>query len=278
MPVEEGRKYTRRELSRSRGNQALRTEGIRQFITLKEGDVFSLEKLRKSFEKLKEMYGAFGYYQWTPDTEMKPRGIDMETGKPIGEEEPPPIMDLTIKMNEGKQFFVNRITFTGNHTTHDAVIRRELRVAEGAVFNGEALKGSIRRLNQLGYFKPLEGNENEMEVKPTPDTDDQRRHHAQGPGAEPQPARVRRGHVAVRGRVRPVVVPDAATSSAAARRRASTCRRARWRSSTGWRSASRTSSTGRSRSASTSTARSSPIPNTYHAAIHRRQRRARACR
>ena len=194
--------------SRSRGNEALRTEGIRQFITLKEGDVFSLEKLRKSFEKLKEMYGAFGYYQWTPDTEMKPRGIDMETGKPIGEEEPPPIMDLTVKMNEGKQFFVNRITFTGNHTTHDAVIRRELRVAEGAVFNGEALKGSIRRLNQLGYFKPLEGNENEMEVKPTPDTDDQRRHHAQGPGAEPQPARVRCGHVAVRGRVRAAVVPD----------------------------------------------------------------------
>ena len=171
VPIEEGRKFSVGTIEIT-GNQALRTEGIRQFITLKEGDVFSLEKLRKSFEKLKEMYGAFGYYQWTPDTEMKPRGIDMETGKPIGEEEPPPIMDLTVKMNEGKQFFVNRITFTGNHTTHDAVIRRELRVAEGAVFNGEALKGSIRRLNQLGYFKPLEGNENEMEVKPTPDTDD----------------------------------------------------------------------------------------------------------
>jgi len=171
VPVEEGRKYTVGTIEIS-GNQALRTEGIRSFITLKEGDVFSLEKLRKSFEKLKEMYGAFGYYQWAPDTEMKPRGIDLETGKPIGEEEPPPIMDLTVKMNEGKQFFVNRITFTGNHTTHDAVIRRELRVAEGAVFNGEALKGSIRRLNQLGYFKPLQGNETEMDVKPTPGTDD----------------------------------------------------------------------------------------------------------
>ena len=59
-------------------------------------------------------------------------------------------------MNEGKQFFVNRITFVGNTTTHDTVIRRELRVAEGGVFNTEALKESIRRLNQLGYFKPLE--------------------------------------------------------------------------------------------------------------------------
>src|SRR5262245_25942190 len=171
IPVEEGKQYTVGNIEVT-GNSAVKTEGIRHFITLKEGDIFSLEKLRKSFEELKKVYGSFGYYQWTPDTEMKPRGIDMETGKPIGDEEPPPIMDLTVKMNEGKQFFVNRITFTGNHTTHDSVIRRELRVAEGSVFNGEALKGSIRRLNQLGYFKPLEGNENEMEVKPTPGTDD----------------------------------------------------------------------------------------------------------
>ena len=171
VPVEEGKQYTVGNIE-ILGNQAVRTEGIRTFITLKEGDIFSLEKLRKSFEKLKEVYGSFGYYQWTPDTEMRPRGIDMETGKPIGEEEPPPIMDLIVKMNEGKQFFVNRITFTGNHTTHDAVIRRELRVAEGSVFNGEALKGSVRRLNQLGYFKPLEGNENEMQVTPTPGTED----------------------------------------------------------------------------------------------------------
>ena len=61
-----------------------------------------------------------------------------------------------MRMDEGKQFFVNRITFTGNTTTHDNVIRREMRVAEGGVFNTEALKESVRRLNQLGYFKPLE--------------------------------------------------------------------------------------------------------------------------
>ena len=59
-------------------------------------------------------------------------------------------------MNEGKQFFVNRITFTGNTTTHDTVARRELRLYEGMVFNSEALKDSVRRLNQLGYFKPVE--------------------------------------------------------------------------------------------------------------------------
>jgi outer membrane protein insertion porin family len=62
-----------------------------------------------------------------------------------------------MRMQEGQQFFVNRITFIGNTTTRDNVIRRELRLVEGGVFNTEALKYSIKRLNQLGYFKALEG-------------------------------------------------------------------------------------------------------------------------
>ena len=62
-----------------------------------------------------------------------------------------------MRMQEGKQFFVNRLTFTGNTTTHDNVIRREVRLVEDGVFNTEALKYSVKRLNQLGYFKPLEG-------------------------------------------------------------------------------------------------------------------------
>ena len=94
-------------------------------------------------------------------------------GQPVGPEPPPPIMDITVKMNEGKQFFVNRITFAGNTTTHDAVIRRELRLVEGGVFNAEALKESVRRLNQLGYFKPIEGKEGEIDVTPTPGDDEQ---------------------------------------------------------------------------------------------------------
>ena len=58
--------------------------------------------------------------------------------------------------------------FTGNTTTRDKVIRREMRLVEGGVFNTEALKFSVRRLNQLGYFKNLEGNEKDMKVDKTP--------------------------------------------------------------------------------------------------------------
>ena len=71
--------------------------------------------------------------------------------------------------------FVNRITIAGNHTTHDHVIRRELQLVERGVFNTAGLKHSVRRLNQLGFFEPLdeeqaigiektEGAENEVDL------------------------------------------------------------------------------------------------------------------
>ena len=78
-----------------------------------------------------------------------------------------------MRLTEGEQYFVNRITFTGNTTTRDNVIRREMRLVEGSVFNTEALKYSVKRLNQLGYFKTLEGNDKDMKVDKTPGTDEQ---------------------------------------------------------------------------------------------------------
>ena len=73
-----------------------------------------------------------------------------------------------MRMQEGQQFFVNRITFVGNTTTHDNVIRREMRLLENGVFNTEALKFSVKRLNQLGYFKALEGKPGDVDVQKTP--------------------------------------------------------------------------------------------------------------
>jgi len=106
------------------------------------------------------VYGAGGYWEFTAYPDNVPR--DQTTAQanvpaalaaaPSG----PPIVDVTFKILEGKQYFINRITFTGNTTTRDNVIRREMRLLEDGVFNTEALKFSIRRLNQLGYFKPLE--------------------------------------------------------------------------------------------------------------------------
>jgi len=84
----------------------------------------------------------------------------------------PPRVDVTMRLQEGKQYFVHRITFEGNTTTRDNVVRREMRLFEGGVFNTEALKMSVKRINQLGYFKNLEGGK-DLQVEKTPNLDNQ---------------------------------------------------------------------------------------------------------
>jgi len=84
--------------------------------------------------------------------------------RPVAESE---VVDVTINLNEDKQYFVNRIEFKGNTTTRDKVIRREMWLNEQDVMNMELLKMSIRRINQLGYFQPIE----EPEIQPVPETD-----------------------------------------------------------------------------------------------------------
>ena len=65
----------------------------------------------------------------------------------------PKIVNLTLEFDQQKQFFVRRIEFSGNTTTRDKVIRRELLLDEGQVFNNRLWELSILRLNQLGLFR-----------------------------------------------------------------------------------------------------------------------------
>ncbi|MGE5835862.1 MAG: outer membrane protein assembly factor BamA [Acidobacteriota bacterium] len=172
IPVDEGERYKIGKFEIAPGT-AIKPEFLRPLFKVKEGDYYSRKQIAKGFEKAKDLYGAVGYWQMVPDPILCPRGFKCDENgnvEPV-DQNPPPIMDVTIKLNEGKQFFVNRITFLGNTTTRDNVIRRELRVWEGGVFNTAALKDSIRRLNQLGYFKPLEGKPEEMKIEDTPGTD-----------------------------------------------------------------------------------------------------------
>jgi outer membrane protein assembly factor BamA len=62
---------------------------------------------------------------------------------------------LDIDIDEGKPFYVSRIEFQGNTITRDRVIRRELMLDEGSVYNSQLWEYSLLRLNQLEYFEPL---------------------------------------------------------------------------------------------------------------------------
>ena len=93
-------------------------------------------------ENLRKLYGEFGYIDFVPEPDFEPF--------PNSDK-----IDLTLNVDEGKQFFVRRIDFSGNTTTRDKVIRRELLLDEGDMFNTRLWELSILRLNQLGYFEVL---------------------------------------------------------------------------------------------------------------------------
>jgi outer membrane protein insertion porin family len=63
---------------------------------------------------------------------------------------------LIVDCDEGKPFYVRRIEFSGNTTTRDKVIRRELALEEGNIYNSRLWEVSLLRLNQLQYFEPLD--------------------------------------------------------------------------------------------------------------------------
>jgi outer membrane protein insertion porin family len=188
IPVTEGKRYRFGELS-FEGNKLVNATGLRTLYKIEPGEWYSKKKINDGNKKAQEVYGSRGFMEWTP-FEMRKYSDDPnnpetmlaalvppalaapEERKPaeIAKEgnSKPPVVDVTMQITEGPQYFVNRITFTGNTTTRDNVIRREMRLIEGNVFDTEALKYSVRRLNQLGYFKELKGNDSDMKVDKTP--------------------------------------------------------------------------------------------------------------
>jgi outer membrane protein insertion porin family len=147
VPIEEGRKYRLNKIN-AVGMKLFRSPEplIRQVFGMQENEVFSTTKLRKGLENLRKLYGEFGYIDFVPEPDFQP--------VPNSDR-----IDLTLSVDEGKQFFVRRIDFSGNSTTRDKVIRRELLLDEGDMYNTRLWEVSILRLNQLGYFEAVKENE-----------------------------------------------------------------------------------------------------------------------
>ena len=151
LPVEEGARYRLKEITFSGNKAVTNIAGLRSLFKIKDGEIFDTEAVRKGLEGLRKAYAALGYINFTPvpnteaDDEKK-------------------LISLRIDVDEGKQFFVRRIEFQGNTTTRDKVIRRELALEEGQVYNGNLWELSLLRLNQLQYFEVLKP-EQDSEIK-----------------------------------------------------------------------------------------------------------------
>jgi outer membrane protein insertion porin family len=147
IDLEEGKLYHLNNITFS-GVKFFRTPEalMTPLFGMAKGDEFSTNKLRKGLENMRKLYGDFGFIDFVAEPSFDPMP---DTG----------LMDLSLSVDEGHQFFVRRIDFSGNTTTRDKVIRRQLLIDEGQIFNNRLWELSILRLNQLGYFEPLKAED-----------------------------------------------------------------------------------------------------------------------
>jgi outer membrane protein insertion porin family len=142
IPVEEGARYRFTGITFTGNKAVTNTKALRAQFAMKDGDWFDATAFGKGLENLKKAYNSLGYINFSPIPTPK---YD-DAAKTIG---------FNIDLDEGKQFKVSRIEFQGNKITRDFVIRRELLLEEGQVYNSKLWELSLQRLNQLEYFDPL---------------------------------------------------------------------------------------------------------------------------
>jgi outer membrane protein insertion porin family len=148
VPINEGKLYRIGEL-KIEGNSIFSEQVIRAIIGLKAGDIADGKRISDSlFKTLKEYYGAQGFIQYT--SEPSPTFKDNPQKPDEG------IVDFVVTIDEGKQFTLRRLEFLGNTFTRDNVLRREVLLNEGDIYNQRHFEISILRLNQLGYFDPID--------------------------------------------------------------------------------------------------------------------------
>ncbi|MFY9853866.1 MAG: outer membrane protein assembly factor BamA, partial [Terracidiphilus sp.] len=142
MPIEEGARYRLGTITFT-GNKAVKNvKALRATFAVKDGEWFNATLVGKGLENLKKAYGQLGYINF--GAIPKPSFDDQKK-----------TVSLNIDIDEGKPFYVSRIEFQGNRITRDKVIRRELMLEEGQVYNSQLWEYSLLRLNQLEYFEPL---------------------------------------------------------------------------------------------------------------------------
>jgi outer membrane protein insertion porin family len=139
--INEGPQYHVRKFDVT-GQEIASAEKIRALVKMKEGSVYSPKQLRDDAKALADGYGSGGYVDV----------VILPIGTPAG----PALIDVQYKIEEGSRSFVQRVNVTGNTRTKDKVIRREVLVAPGDVFNTVRVETTKKRLENLGYFSKVE--------------------------------------------------------------------------------------------------------------------------
>jgi outer membrane protein insertion porin family len=141
IPIDEGPQYHVGKLSFV-GYKATTEDRLRAVVKTHEGSVYSAKAIKDDAKAIADNYGSGGYVDLT---------IVPESSPPHGG-----LIDLTYRIDEGQRSYVDRINISGNSRTKDKVIRREVLITPGDVFNTVRVETSKKRLDNLGYFSKVD--------------------------------------------------------------------------------------------------------------------------
>ncbi len=144
LNMEEGKQYHYRNIYWE-GNYIYSDSVLTELLGIKRGDVYNTEDLEKRLngkpqEDVSSAYMDNGYlfYQCEP-VESAIEGDSI---------------DITFRLNEGKQATINKVIVNGNTKTSDHVVMREIRTLPGQKFSKSAIIRTVRELSTIGYFNP----------------------------------------------------------------------------------------------------------------------------
>ena len=145
ITINEGYKYYFRNITWI-GNAKYSTGLLDTILNIKRGDVYDQKKLDQALfqsetgRDISSLYMDDGYLFFQVDP------VEVNVDKDS--------IDIEMRVHEGKQARINKVTITGNTKTNDRVIIREIRTLPGQLFNRSDVIRSQRELAQLGYFDP----------------------------------------------------------------------------------------------------------------------------
>jgi len=158
IKISEGKKYYFRNINWV-GNTKYSDTYLSNILNIKKGNIYNQKLLDSKLFMSQEgadvssLYLDDGYLFFS----ITPVEVNVDKDS----------IDLEIRIYEGKQARIKRISIVGNTKTHDHVIMREIRTKPGQLFNRSDIIRSQRELVQLGYF-----NQEKLGVNPKPDPTD----------------------------------------------------------------------------------------------------------
>jgi outer membrane protein insertion porin family len=125
------------------GNKVYDTETLMKKVTIRPGSVFNKSDLEKDIQAISSLYSDNGYALVSVVPDLIPSDKDAT-------------VRVTLNISEGDRYRIGRIEISGNTKTRDKVIRREMRLDEGDIFDGSKLKRSYQRINNLNFFETVD--------------------------------------------------------------------------------------------------------------------------